>query len=469
MLQIGQMNLEGWDAVTWAASSCVAMMLRITSKVDYIGSFLLLCLLCGAFVLMNINQRPMFRPGAGSGIVCGLMAVPSALAAIDSPMFHTALVVAIVLCALFLSSKSVIPRLDSPIELITAIVISIILTFVLGLSVFLTICAVAMGCATLIVLMTYAPDSFSLGEFLMVSTLSTLPLHVFWCERGIPHFEACFVLAGIIALGCCLIFKNRLSCYVLLLPILFVIPDVPAVIKCVLNMKRIMLLVFCGVMCGAFLLVSMLIDFSKYPVTVQRKYFHLMALLVFVPPVLVDYQFFRLCISGAIFTFLAAECLRLSRWPYVSAWIEQYVSAFLDDRDCGELILTHLFLLLGLGLPVLLCDGSVSGAFSVHVCGVCVLAIGDATASVVGVRYGKHKWPGSKKSYEGTGGAFVGTWLSLLLIEQFNEINMSLRNILRLAVPAVIGALDEAFTSQIDNLTLPFVMIPFIVFVKRFL
>jgi dolichol kinase len=103
------------------------------------------------------------------------------------------------------------------------------------------------------------------------------------------------------------------------------------------------------------------------------------------------------------------------------------------------------------------------GAFSVHICGISILAVGDAIASIIGVNFGRHKWPGSTKSLEGSAGAFIGTWICLLIVEQFREIGLGWRRLLRLALPALIGAFDEAVTSQIDNLTLPFVMIPHIV------
>lgn len=197
-----------------------------------------------------------------------------------------------------------------------------------------------------------------------------------------------------------------------------------------------------------------------------------MALLVFVPPVLIDSDFLKLCISGAIFLFLIIESFRIVRFPYVSKLVESYVAGFIDERDSNELILTHLFLLLGLGLPVLLTPNYLNRDFkdfqdsiliSIRICGISVLAVGDAAASVFGVYFGKHKWPGSKKSYEGTAGAFFGTWITMSIILAIAEKSFSFGKCLALIIPSIMGALDEAFTSQIDNLTLPFVMIPPIV------
>ena len=194
-----------------------------------------------------------------------------------------------------------------------------------------------------------------------------------------------------------------------------------------------------------------------------------MALLVFVPPVLIDPSFLKLCISGAIFIFLFIESFRVTKFPFISTIINNYVADFIDERDGGELVLTHLFLLLGLGLPVLITGSNSPGFIRVQICGISVLAIGDAAASVIGVNFGKHKWPGSKKSFEGTAGAFIGTWLCMLIIQQFGKVDFSFMDLISLAFPSLIAALDEAFTSQIDNLTLPFVMIPWICFCSVFI
>jgi hypothetical protein len=51
-------------------------------------------------------------------------------------------------------------------------------------------------------------------------------------------------------------------------------------------------------------------------------------------------------------------------------------------------------------------------------------------------------------------------------VQQLKEVDLSWKNMAAIAIPSLVGALDEAFTTQIDNLTLPFVMIPFVVLAK---
>ncbi|KAK8889476.1 hypothetical protein M9Y10_034223 [Tritrichomonas musculus] len=470
------MNLEFLDSLTWSICLFFAAALRFR-KNDYADvGFLLL-----HFILSWINQfsniRKSFRHGAGDGIVCGSLAVTAALGSLEANSFHICIIVSIIIDVLFLLNRNGIPTLDIrfipiiPLFIIFAIikVYSITPYSTVNLSstimILIIIISVFMSLFVLTILMKYAPSSFTIGECIMVSTLSSLPVfHIFNAE-GIQRFSSVFIVSGIICLTLSLLVRKPICIFILVFPLIFSIFDIGEVFHYIFNINRIVLLVYCGIVVVVFLLLSVFWKgLERFPRIVQRKFFHLMAFLVFVPPVLIDYQFLRLCISGAIFLFLFVESLRIVKFPFVYTLISNYVEDFIDERDRGELILTHLFLLLGLGLPVLMARDDIPGGLAIHTCGISVLAVGDAVASIVGVNFGKHKWPGSKKSIEGTIGAFFGTFITLLFVHQFEgaslNIDFSLQTLLCLAIPSLLGALDEAFTSQIDNLTLPFVMIP---------
>lgn len=463
------MHLEDLDALTWSVGLVAALAARMIAS-DMMGVFFMLVLLVIAGVLSRVNQLPSFRHGAGHGIVGGLIAVPSALAAVGSPYFATALSVSLTFAFMFMFSKRTAPIFDWKVTPLVPAIVVLSIGHFLSVSYIMEICCVAMGLWTLTCLMKYAPGSFTLGEFFMVSILSSLPVHAIWTTKGITFFSSLFILSGVLCLTVSLVGKMPICVFVLIIPMIICVKDIIFVLKYVFELKHVLLVGYCGIVCVIFVVISIFWKgLSKFPQIIQRKFFHLMALLVFVPPVMLDYEFLKLCVSGAIFVFLVIESLRIVRFPFVASIIENYVSSYIDERDSAELILTHLFLLLGLGLPVLLTGSDTHGYLSVHICGISVLAIGDAAASIVGVKFGKHKWPGSKKSYEGTAGAFLGTWLCMLVIEQFREVNLSWKNFIATAIPAIVGALDEAFTTQIDNLTLPFVMIPFIVISKHLL
>lgn len=470
------MNLEFFDALTWSLCLFFSTALRLR-KEDYADvGFLLLHFLL-AWINRCLNIRKNFRHGAGDGIICGSLAVPAALGSLEANSFHICLIVSIVFDILFILNRNGIPTLEIKLSPVISLVIIFIITKLYSVIPYSTVDLLSVSTISIItvsvflslfvltILMKYAPSSFTIGECIMVSTLSSVPVLSIFNSEGIQRFSSVFIVSGIICLSFSLLIRKPISIFILIFPILFSIFDIKEVIKFIFNLDRVFLIIYCGIVVIIFLLLSVFwTGLERFPRIIQRKFFHLMALLVFVPPVLIDYHFLRLCISGAIFVFLFVESLRIVKFPFVYTLIQNYVEDFIDERDRGELILTHLFLLLGLGLPVLMARDDIPGGLAIHTCGISVLAVGDAVASIVGVNFGKHKWPGSKKSIEGTVGAFFGTFLTLLIIHQFEgaqlNIDFSLETLFSLAISSLFGALDEAFTSQIDNLTLPFVMIP---------
>ncbi|OHT06250.1 phosphatidate cytidylyltransferase family protein [Tritrichomonas foetus] len=460
------MNLETLDAVTWSIGCCSAIFIRLFQG-GYVDSIFLFSLLVMSWILHLLNNRPQFRQGAGHGVVCGFLSVPSAVAVLNSHHLHSALTVDFIFCLLFIISPYLVPTTDFRFSIVIPILVTLLFYTITNEDLIVLSCTVLLGLFVLTCLMKYAPGSFSIGEFVMVSTLSSLPVRSIFelsDHLSIQRFSAIFITFGVLCLSLSLLIKRPIVIFIVLFAFILSYREIPTVISYVMNLKRLYLVAYCGIVCIIFIFISAhWKGLQSFPQIIQRKFFHLMALLVFVPPVLIDYHFLRLCISGAIFVFLFVESLRIVRFPYVASLFESYVSGFIDERDSNELILTHLFLLLGLGLPVLLADVTVPGSLAVHVAGISVLAVGDAMASICGVYYGRHKWPGSKKSYEGTAGAFFGTWLTMAIIQAIAVRGVPWREWLCLLLPAIIGALDEAFTSQIDNLTLPFVMIPPIV------
>ncbi|KNC87295.1 hypothetical protein SARC_00576 [Sphaeroforma arctica JP610] len=96
-------------------------------------------------------------------------------------------------------------------------------------------------------------------------------------------------------------------------------------------------------------------------------------------------EFMRLAFAVAVSAFVLLEYLRIARvWP-LGEDLQDFLTKFTDERDSGPVILTHLYLLVGIALPLWLTSSMQS------------IGIGDATASFVGVRYGVHKWGASTK------------------------------------------------------------------------
>jgi dolichol kinase len=182
------------------------------------------------------------------------------------------------------------------------------------------------------------------------------------------------------------------------------------------------------------------------PKIIMRKYFHVMVWM-FIPGVIYAPTFMSVAYVGAFCLFVIFECLRIEYREYrIGQKIESVIRGFTDERDDGPIIITHIYLLFGCALPIWL---NHQDPF-VGLLGILSIGVGDSMASVCGTYFGKTKWPGSKKSVQGTIGAFLSMMLFCVILSPFITINW-----VKITISAVMVSLLESFTHQIDNLTLP--------------
>lgn len=194
---------------------------------------------------------------------------------------------------------------------------------------------------------------------------------------------------------------------------------------------------------------------------VIRKYFHVLALVMFVPTILIHIRFMALASAVALAIFMVLESLRISNVPMVVAIMDPFMQRYLDDRDAGTAVLTHIYLLMGCALPVFFAYFALHGIFSaiallIALSGVTVTGLGDAMASYCGVRFGRSRWHGSKKTMEGSLAMTIAMFVfqvGCLWVYGFH--NLTTTSWARLALADVLVALLEAKTDQIDNLFLP--------------
>ncbi|CAH1780759.1 unnamed protein product [Owenia fusiformis] len=212
--------------------------------------------------------------------------------------------------------------------------------------------------------------------------------------------------------------------------------------------------------------------------TIIRKYFHILAIIVFTPGILVDSKMLSVATSCVLVVVIVLECIRIIRvWPFGDA-IHNAFQVFVDEKDGGIVILTHIYLLIGCAVPLWLSQKLQSEPPIALFSGIISIGIGDTTASIFGTKFGKTKWPNSKKSVEGTVAAIVlqGIFVIILLHSgwiSFGNTTQILGDTLMPLLPngalwiyrylvvtiAIIStSLLEAFTSQIDNLVLPIFM-----------
>ncbi|KAF9484335.1 hypothetical protein BDN70DRAFT_910722 [Pholiota conissans] len=182
----------------------------------------------------------------------------------------------------------------------------------------------------------------------------------------------------------------------------------------------------------------------------RRKFFHGLAVVMFVPGVAVDPAFTHLSFSAAFSLFTFAEYVRyFAIYPF-GASLHLFMNEFLDHRDSGTAILSHFYLLTG-------CAGSLwleGPSKLLQFTGILTLGLGDAAASIVGRRIGAHRWsPTTSKTLEGSL-AFVFSILTATFFLRFASVVESFATARYVSVVA-ISALLEALSDQNDNLTLP--------------
>ncbi|KAG0210202.1 hypothetical protein BGX28_009507 [Mortierella sp. GBA30] len=240
----------------------------------------------------------------------------------------------------------------------------------------------------------------------------------------------------------------------------------------------------------------------------RRKYYHALAVLMFVPGYLADEPFMHIAFSVALAALIFLEYIRYFAVAPLGKEIHLFLVGFLDERDGGPIILSHLYLLMGCATPVWLAEQHVLAGLS----GIFALGVGDAMASIIGKRFGRHRWPGTVKTVEGTiafvasvmvaaGAVFVGMWLmsfvfgdsspsflltspsqamaatrtfsakalpstlppaSLLSLSTWNDwssVTWSVWGVVRYGVAVSVAAMLEAVSEQNDNLVIPVVML----------
>jgi len=121
--------------------------------------------------------------------------------------------------------------------------------------------------------------------------------------------------------------------------------------------------------------------------------------------------------SLATSAFLLSEVVRHYEIPPFGIYLKDFFSIFTDERDTrGPLVVSHIFLLIGCAIPVwMTLYGSKLPTNSLPIegfSGVLCLGCGDAMvnsrmtvlmqASIIGKKYGRQRWPRTKKTIEGT-------------------------------------------------------------------
>lgn len=148
------------------------------------------------------------------------------------------------------------------------------------------------------------------------------------------------------------------------------------------------------------------------------------------------------------------QAVRVSNIQPVSGIIEECFKSFRDEKDSGPLTLTHIYLLVGISLPLWMHPSEDVSSLAPS-SGIISIGFGDTAASVIGNLLGSHKWKKSKKTIEGSVGAFVAQFLSSMWLLNYFETVLTMQVVIPIIIISAIVAVIEAKTTQIDNLILP--------------
>ncbi|KAI0635743.1 hypothetical protein C8Q77DRAFT_1216322 [Trametes polyzona] len=188
-------------------------------------------------------------------------------------------------------------------------------------------------------------------------------------------------------------------------------------------------------------------------VNARRKFFHALAVVMFVPGIAVDPAFTHLAFSAAFALFTFTEYVRYFALYPLGAAVHLFMNEFLDSKDGGTAILSHFYLLTGCANSVWFEGPSRLLQFT----GTLVLGVGDALASIAGKRLGRHRWfAANPKTIEGSAAFVVSVCFCAWLLRVVGVVEDF--SIGRYVLVGTLAAGLEAFSVQNDNVTLPLYM-----------
>nr|CAD7567989.1 unnamed protein product [Timema californicum] len=228
--------------------------------------------------------------------------------------------------------------------------------------------------------------------------------------------------------------------------------------NCFLYDCQIVLVVYwivCSVV--AILAVTTQVKVGEHASTRVRKYFHLLALAVFIPGILLRFCLLYLASGVVLALFVILEIMRVLHMPPLGSVLNEGFTAFVDEKDCGTLALTPLYLLVGCSLPLWLHPLGQWGPTLHLLSGLLAVGVGDTAASVVGSRYGHYNWPESNKTIEGTLACIISQLVVVMVLAILGFMENSLGSFLKATIAIVGTSLVEAKTDQVDNLALPLI------------
>lgn len=196
------------------------------------------------------------------------------------------------------------------------------------------------------------------------------------------------------------------------------------------NVRLLLIAYWLAVLAAGLLTVFTLTAFVE--VDTRRKVFHGVMVAMLLPATYVDPCFCSLTLGLILAVFLLLEIIRAGQVPPLGNAISRFVAPYVDGRDLrGPVVVSHIFLLIGCAVPLWFSLASIGRAGArpwedwelqgnlretAMISGVVCVGMGDAAASLIGRRYGRHKWIWvGGKSLEGSAAMACAVAVGLLL------------------------------------------------------
>lgn len=345
----------------------------------------------------------------------------------------------------------------------------------------------SLGTWGILQLMSNCPGCFTIGEAMVVthgfilfllSVATNIPLRYHLPPIHNNDIVTVILQIGILyVLSICILCKNffilRFPRYfyamvlgiffLLVVPLLYVLLDqnpLSWILVYILNKThRISLIIYWTICLLYSVLIIIFQNLSGVPATTStRKYFHIVAVFVYVPGLLYDPTLLYLGSGVITGIFILLELTRILKVSPLGNMLQQGFNIFVDEKD-HLLSLTPLYLLFGLSFPLWMPANNAS--LFVLFSGLLTVGIGDTAASYFGSKWGKHKWPGLEKSMEGMLGCIASQLATIfvLIFMRYIDDQWLLRSISSVIAISFI----ESKTDQIDNLALPLLMYIFLI------
>lgn len=194
---------------------------------------------------------------------------------------------------------------------------------------------------------------------------------------------------------------------------------------------------------------------ERFPTNLKRKFLHIMiGNFVYIIP------FFTLTTFPANFPFYVASpfiLLTLLASPYSPINLKNKITGLSDLTSGG-----HQFGLVFYAISYTVLAFFFSAKPYVIIAGILPMAFGDAAASIVGQKIGRHQFTiFSKKSIKGTAAmftiTFVSVTLSLLLFSYLCPFSTYTLLLASLGVATIATILEALTPKGLDNLTVPLI------------